>query len=72
MGKDNKRPNGAEDDVLPEYDLRKLKGGVHGKYFERYKAGTNLALLAPDVRQAFPTDEAVNQALLTLMQSPTV
>src|SRR4051812_20335831 len=27
MGKDNKRPNGAEDDVLPEYDLRKLKGG---------------------------------------------
>ena len=37
-----------EDDLQPEYDLRTLlKGGVQGKYAERYKAGTNLGLLAP-------------------------
>jgi len=35
-----------EDDLQPEYDLRTLlKGGVQGKYAERYKAGTNLAPL---------------------------
>jgi hypothetical protein len=57
-----------EDDLRPEYDASVLKGGVRGKYLERYRAGTNLALLAPDVRAAFPTDESVNQALKSLMQ----
>jgi hypothetical protein len=56
-----------DDDLRPEYDLTKLKGGVHGKYLKKYRAGTNLALLAPDVRSAFPTDEAVNEALRSLM-----
>jgi hypothetical protein len=57
------------DDLRPEYDLSKLKGGVRGKYLSRYRAGTNLALLAPDVRAAFPTDDAVNQALRSLLES---
>jgi hypothetical protein len=56
-----------DDDLRPEYELSELKGGVRGKYLERYRKGTNLALLAPDVRAAFPTDEAVNQALRSLM-----
>jgi hypothetical protein len=59
----------VEDDLRPEYNLSKLKGRVRGKYLERYRAGTNLALLAPEVRAAFPTDESVNQALRTVMQS---
>ena len=58
-----------DDDLLPEYDLSKLKGGVRGKYLQRYRAGNNLALLAPDIRAAFPTDESVNQALRSLIQS---
>ena len=57
------------DDLRPEYDLTQLKGGVRGKYLERYRSGTNLALLAPDVRKAFPTDEAVNNALRSMMQT---
>ncbi len=56
-----------EDDVRPEYDASVLQGGVRGKYLERYRAGTNLALLAPDVRAAFPDDEAVNRALRSLL-----
>ena len=60
-----------EDDLRPEYDASPLDGGVRGKYLERYRAGTNLARLAPDVRAAFPTDESVNQALKSLMgQNP--
>ncbi len=69
MNKNDSQSSDDADDLLPEYDLSQLKGGVRGKYYDRYKAGTNLALLAPDVRQAFPTDEAVNQALRTFMQS---
>jgi hypothetical protein len=57
-----------DDDLRPEYDLSHLKGGVRGKHFQRYRTGTNLSLLDPDVRAAFPTDEAVNQALRSLMQ----
>lgn len=63
--------NPADDDLRPEYDLAKLKGGVRGKHLERYQKGTNLALLAPDVRAAFPTDEAVNQALRSLLLGQT-
>ncbi len=58
-----------EDDLRPEYDLSQLKGGVRGKHLKRYRAVTNIALLAPDVRAAFPTDETVNQALRSLMQT---
>ena len=52
------------DDLRPEYDLEQLlENGVRGKYVEKYEAGTNLILLAPDVAKAFPNEEAVNEAL---------
>jgi hypothetical protein len=53
-----------DDELRPEYDLRELlKGGVRGKYVARYRAGTNLVLLDPDVARAFPDEAAVNEAL---------
>ncbi|OFV87152.1 MAG: hypothetical protein A2V74_09550 [Acidobacteria bacterium RBG_16_70_10] len=52
-----------DDDLLPEYDFSSLTGGVRGKYYERYRAGVNLALLEPEIAKAFPTDAAVNEAL---------
>jgi hypothetical protein len=58
-----------DDDLRPEYDLSQLEGEVRGKYLDRYRAGTNLALLAPEVRAAFPTDDIVNQALRSLMST---
>lgn len=61
MKTDNTTP--LDDELRPEYDGMLLKDGVRGKYAERYRAGTNLALLAPDVAAAFPNDEAVNEAL---------
>lgn len=57
-----------EDELRPEYDFSKMKGGVKGKYVERYRAGTNIVLLDPDVAQAFPTSDAVNEALRLLIQ----
>ena len=57
-----------DDELRPEYDLSQLQGGVQGKYAQRYKQGTNLVLLDPDVADAFPTEDAVNEALRMLMR----
>ena len=56
-----------EDEMRPEYDFSQLKGRVRGKYAERYREGTNLILLDPDVAAAFPDSKAVNEALRLLM-----
>ena len=66
MKKDDEAPQ--TDEMREEYDREDLKGGVRGKHLERYRRGTNLARLAPDVRAAFPSDESVNEALRSLMQ----
>ena len=42
------------DDLRPEYDLSKLKGGVRGKYSRHFKDGATLVLLSPDVVRHFP------------------
>lgn len=48
------------DDMRPEYSLR---GGVRGKYYDRYQQGTNVVLLEPDLAKAFRDSETVNEAL---------
>jgi hypothetical protein len=53
---------GRRDELRREYDLSKLKGGVRGKYIARYRAGTNLVLLSPDVAEYFPDEQSVNTA----------
>ena len=45
-----------------------MKGGVHGKYVEPDREGTNLVLLDPDITAAFPDAKAVNDALRLLLQ----
>ena len=42
--------------------------GVRGKYFARVAKGTNLVRLSPEVARLFPTEEAVNNALLSLAE----
>jgi hypothetical protein len=58
----------GEDELRPEYDLSQLKGRVRVKSVERYRAGTNLVLLEPDVAAAFPDAKAVNDALRLLIK----
>jgi hypothetical protein len=55
------------DELRPEYRREDLGHGVRGKYFEAYQKGTNLVLLSPDVAKVFPTEEAVNEALRSLI-----
>jgi hypothetical protein len=56
----------SDDDLRPEYDLLKLKGGVRGKYYRRAVAGTNLVLIDPELASIFPDSESVNRALRLL------
>jgi hypothetical protein len=65
MKKNNPR---KKEDLRDEYDPALIRKGVRGKYAAGYRAGTNLVLLAPDVATAFPTTEAVNDALRMLMK----
>lgn len=55
------------EELRPTYSREDLGPGVRGKYFESYQQGTNLVLLSPDVAKAFPTEEAVNEALRSLI-----
>jgi len=58
-----------EDELRPEYDFSKMKLVGRGIYAERYRSGTNLVLLEPDVRKAFPDDESINQALRAIAKA---
>lgn len=61
------------DELRREYDLSQLKGGIRGKYAARYRAGTNLVLLSPDVAKYFPDEQSVNtvlRALIRVAKSP--
>jgi hypothetical protein len=64
------------DDLRPEYEEAELQellaNGVRGKYAVRYREGTNLVKLAPDVAAAFPTEQAVNEALRRQLENEKV
>jgi hypothetical protein len=57
-----------DDEPRVEYTSDSLGKGVRGKHFAAYSAGTNLVLLDDAVAKAFPTSEAVNEALLGLLE----
>ena len=59
------KPQSSDDnDMLPEYDF---SNAVRGKYYERYRQGSNVVLLDPDVAEVFPNATAVNDALRALV-----
>jgi hypothetical protein len=53
------------EDMLPEYDFRR---GSLGKYAARFAAGSNVAILDPDVAASFPDSKSVNEALRALVK----
>ena len=52
-----------KDTLRPEYSSELIKSGVRGKFASRYREGTNIVLVDPDLHKLFPNSEAVNQAL---------
>ena len=52
-------------DMLEEYDFSK---GIQGKYAKRYREGTNVVVIEPDVAKFFPDHDSVNKALRSLVE----
>ena len=51
-------------EMRAEYDF---SAGVRGKYVDRYRRGTNVVLLDPELADAFPDSKSVNDALRALV-----
>jgi hypothetical protein len=56
------------DEMRAEYDF---SGGVRGKYVDRYRRGTNVVLLDPELAEVFPDSKSVNDALRALVAIAT-
>ncbi len=57
-----------DDDIAPEYDISQMKRATEQEQRFRAQARANLIRLAPDVAEAFPTSEAVNEALRQILR----
>jgi hypothetical protein len=56
------------DEMRSEYKREDLGVGVRGKHYRSHIESHNLVLLRPEVAEAFPSEEAVNEALLSLIR----
>ena len=57
------------DDLRPEYPIELIRSGIRGKYAKRFKEGSNVVVIDPDLSDAFPNSEAVNEALRDYLAS---
>src|SRR6266849_5880134 len=51
--------NGDKDTLRDEYPEDLIRSGVRGKYAKRYREGTNIVLIDPDLPKLFPDSETV-------------
>ena len=57
------------DELRSEYKPSDFpEGFVRGKYAKRMRESSNVVVLRPEVAEAFPNEEAVNEALLSLIE----
>jgi hypothetical protein len=61
---------GDSDDyeIEDEYDFSSMEALPRGRFAPERRAASNVALLAPEIAQAFPTDDAVNEALRLVLR----
>lgn len=57
----------AETEMRAEYKRSDFEKLERGKFFKEASKGTAVALIEPSLAKAFPTSEAVNKALATLL-----
>jgi hypothetical protein len=56
-------------ELKKEYDLSKMTVLPRGRFDPKRRIGNNVVLLEPDIAKAFPSDEAVNEALRLLLKA---
>lgn len=55
------------DQDIPELKRAELGKGVRGKYLKHFTQDSNVVVLQPEIQKAFPTSEAVNKALASML-----
>lgn len=63
-----KKDNGESDELRPEYKREDFGEFVRGKYAKRVKESSNVVVLDPDVAEAFPNAQVVNDTLRRLIE----
>ena len=63
-----KKDEQSQDDLRPEYRREDFGPMVRGKYAPQMRESTNIVVLDPDVAEAFPNAEIVNQTLRRLLE----
>ena len=66
-----KKANIKDDEMRTEYTRADLGPLVRGKYAARYAKATNIVVIEPALTKAFPNNEAVNDALRSLLAVAT-
>ncbi len=57
-----------KEELSAEYKRSDFPGGlVRGKYAKQMREASNIVVLRPEVARVFPNEEAVNDALLSLI-----
>jgi hypothetical protein len=52
-----------KDELREEYPEELMRSGVRGKHAQRFREGTKLVTIAPDLQELFPDSAAVDKAL---------
>jgi hypothetical protein len=59
-------------ELKDEYNLSKMTILPKGRFDPKRRIGKNVVVLDPDIARAFPSDEAVNEALRLLLQATKI
>jgi hypothetical protein len=62
----SKSPRSSDPDTRDEYDF---SNGVRGKYAGRFREGSNVVVLDPEIAAEFPSSEEVNNALRVVLKT---
>ena len=62
------KPEKTGEELRSEYRREDFGKMMRGKYAKQVKAASNVVVLTPEVAKAFPNGEAVNQALMGLLE----
>jgi hypothetical protein len=63
----SKKSTKPDDQDIPELTREQLGRGVRGKYLKKFTQGSNVVVLRPELQKAFPTSQAVNDALTSYL-----
>lgn len=52
-----------DQEMRSDYSPELIQSGIRGRYAKRYRDGTNVVLIDPDLHEQFPDSKSVNKAL---------